>query len=347
MDATKIDNEGNAFDKTLFDQNAVQNMKSEVVTDEKGKKGIKISNITKEQKEVLMTVGIVGAGLAAGAGAFSLFSFANPDEVIEITPTDTKPENATNTNHNETATESVVIYTDAPFADEVNDNMAFKEAFETAREQIDGGGGVFEWRGNIYNTYSEDEWNTMSEEDKNEYFNSIDANIISDVENSKHDSNDIPTTEPEPNPEPTPIPQPQPSPDNPQPTPEPVPVVIQGIDYDGNGVADVFIIDADGNETPDIMIDSNLDGNLDQLVLNVDINDPNSNIGDHPVQEINISSSELQKISGVEVVTIDGEKIDSPITSNEVAYNDEVDNFSDDDLNPNFDNDLDMSDYNV
>lgn len=334
MDATKIDNEGNAFDKTLFDQNAVQNMKSEMVTDEKGKKGIKIYNITKEQKEVLMTVGIVGAGLAVGAGAFSLFSFANPEEAIETTLTDTKPENATNTNHSEIATESVVIYTDAPFADEVNDNMAFKEAFETAREQVDGGGGFFEWHGKLYNTYSKDEWENMSDEDKSDYLNSIDTDFV-------------PSPNPEPNPEPTPIPepQPQPSPDNPQPTPEPVPVVIQGIDYDGNGVADVFIIDADGNETPDIMIDSNLDGNLDQLVLNVDINDPSFNIAEHPVQEINIPSSELQEVSGVAVVTIDGEGIESPTTSNEVVYNDEVDNFSDDDLNPNFDNDIDMSDY--
>lgn len=47
----------------------------------------------------------------------------------------------------------------------VNDNMSFADAFEAARAEV-GPGGVFIWRGGVYGTYSQDEWNAMSPEDR-------------------------------------------------------------------------------------------------------------------------------------------------------------------------------------
>lgn len=47
----------------------------------------------------------------------------------------------------------------------VDDSMSFGEAFELARSQV-GAGGVFTWRGHIFNTYTADEWKAMSSEDK-------------------------------------------------------------------------------------------------------------------------------------------------------------------------------------
>ena len=47
----------------------------------------------------------------------------------------------------------------------VDDSMSFKEAFETARAQV-GGGGVFTWHGKIFNTYTAEEWKAMSNDDK-------------------------------------------------------------------------------------------------------------------------------------------------------------------------------------
>lgn len=47
----------------------------------------------------------------------------------------------------------------------VDDSMSFNQAFETARAQV-GAGGVFTWRGNIFNTYTADEWKAMSNDDK-------------------------------------------------------------------------------------------------------------------------------------------------------------------------------------
>lgn len=51
---------------------------------------------------------------------------------------------------------------------EVSDSMSFAEAFEAARDQV-GAGGVFRWHGGIYNTYTAEEWNGMSEAEKNDF----------------------------------------------------------------------------------------------------------------------------------------------------------------------------------
>ncbi len=51
---------------------------------------------------------------------------------------------------------------------DVSDDMSFGEAFAAAREEV-GAGGVFEWKGNLYNTYVESEWDAMSASDKAEF----------------------------------------------------------------------------------------------------------------------------------------------------------------------------------
>ena len=55
-----------------------------------------------------------------------------------------------------------------PMATSINDEMSFSEAFAAARKEV-GPGGVFEWRGNVYNTYYAEEWNAMSQEEKDEF----------------------------------------------------------------------------------------------------------------------------------------------------------------------------------
>lgn len=48
----------------------------------------------------------------------------------------------------------------------VSDQLSFRHAFDAARAEV-GPGGVFEWRGHIYNTYTAAEWKAMSHEEKN------------------------------------------------------------------------------------------------------------------------------------------------------------------------------------
>lgn len=65
----------------------------------------------------------------------------------------------------------------------VNDGMSFGEAFAAARAEV-GAGGAFEWRGGIYGTYTENEWNSMSPAERAEYGSHFDwGGISSEPEN--------------------------------------------------------------------------------------------------------------------------------------------------------------------
>lgn len=80
---------------------------------------------------------------------------------------------------------------EVPVATSVNDDMSFTDAFNAAREEV-GSGGVFEWHGYIYSTFTDDEWDSMSEAEREEYgshFNwtpedsdDVTASVASDVD---------------------------------------------------------------------------------------------------------------------------------------------------------------------
>lgn len=54
----------------------------------------------------------------------------------------------------------------------VDQTKDFTTAFNEARDTV-GPGGVFEYQGKLYNTYTEDEWNKMSAEDQNAFAQSV------------------------------------------------------------------------------------------------------------------------------------------------------------------------------
>lgn len=54
---------------------------------------------------------------------------------------------------------------DTPISETVSDDMDFSDAFDAARAEV-GPGGIFQWHGNIYSTCTTDEWNSMSDEDR-------------------------------------------------------------------------------------------------------------------------------------------------------------------------------------
>lgn len=62
----------------------------------------------------------------------------------------------------------------AEVSDVVTDDMSFSEAFTAARADI-GPGGVFEWNGNLYGTYYKEEWDSLSPEETEEYWASVEA----------------------------------------------------------------------------------------------------------------------------------------------------------------------------
>lgn len=55
---------------------------------------------------------------------------------------------------------------------EVEPGQSFEDAFAEARAEV-GPGGVFHWNGGVYGTYYEDEWNAMTEEERQEWAESV------------------------------------------------------------------------------------------------------------------------------------------------------------------------------
>lgn len=65
------------------------------------------------------------------------------------------------------------------------DGQSFKEAFDAARAEL-GPGAVFRWRGNLFNTYTEDEWNSMSDEDKEQFTKNLNPEVSpSDIDTAQ------------------------------------------------------------------------------------------------------------------------------------------------------------------
>ena len=64
-----------------------------------------------------------------------------------------------------------------PVATSVDDSMSFDEAFAAARAET-GPGGAFEWHGQIYGTYTADEWSGMTAAEKAEYGDHFNWNRI-------------------------------------------------------------------------------------------------------------------------------------------------------------------------
>ncbi len=57
-------------------------------------------------------------------------------------------------------------------ASSVSEGSSFSEAFAAARAEV-GSGGVFEWNGNLYNTFYADEWDEMTTEQKQEFSSNV------------------------------------------------------------------------------------------------------------------------------------------------------------------------------
>lgn len=62
----------------------------------------------------------------------------------------------------------------------INDDMSFGEAFAAARAEL-GPGEVFQWRGNMYNTYTAEEWDAQQNTESEEV-ESVEVEVIASVE---------------------------------------------------------------------------------------------------------------------------------------------------------------------
>lgn len=108
------------------------------------------------------------SGILLGAG----LSYAG--QTIAATKTDVPEENAdatgTEAQQADTATETALSVA------QMHNDLSFGEAFAAARAEV-GPGGVFIWHGGIYNTYTADEWNAMTPEQKNDFAHQVNPEV--------------------------------------------------------------------------------------------------------------------------------------------------------------------------
>lgn len=138
-------------------------------------------------KKVAGVAGVAAAGVAAGA-VFT--SMAKVD--ANTTQASGADANTTQANGADAKTSQAdaahTAHTAVPAGNvkvaEVSDDMSFDEAFASARKQV-GAGGVFEWRGKLYGTYYKNEWDAMSQADKDQYA----ANVFGTPQAKVHNDN--------------------------------------------------------------------------------------------------------------------------------------------------------------
>lgn len=142
-------------DETTFGQN--QNSAQAAVAAMPAEESINKKNAARWQ-----TVAIGGVtGIAMGAAAFRAFeTLASDEEAVELVE-------GGETDGAATAEAAGATVTEVHQAT-VDQNLSFGEAFAAARAEV-GAGGVFIWHGQLYNTFTAEEWQGMSDAQRDEF----------------------------------------------------------------------------------------------------------------------------------------------------------------------------------
>lgn len=116
----------------------------------------KISDFNAQSKGSWEQVTIGGvAGIVFGVGAATFTNARTAQEEGK-------------TAHAHEALEPEVNEENVPMATCVDDGMTFSQAFSAARLEV-GPGGVFEWHGKLYGTFTADEWAKMTAEQRHDF----------------------------------------------------------------------------------------------------------------------------------------------------------------------------------
>ena len=221
--------------------------------------------------------GIPGIMLGSAGTVFAAQAPLHDDEAIEdVNEEAVEPaieEDTTSSDENNTvADESNVpeIGETVEVASNVNDGMSFSEAFASARAEV-GPGGVFVWNGNVYSTYYEEEWDNMTDEQKEEFSDALHNTASSATEqsstpeyaNNYHEASNVEGGV-------------QVVSDEIVETEDGQVVRVTGVvvdghygevyDYDNDGQADAALIDTNDDGRPDLaMVDENGDGYISEV----------------------------------------------------------------------------------
>lgn len=154
-------------EETIYDQK--NGLENEETTVENENKDMETTQEPKENRSRRWVEAGIGAGTGVAAGIIgTLFTSGTIPTAEEETGGNEEGSGVID----DGLTTPVVTDGQLPIAHGVNDNMSFGEAFRTAHDEV-GPGGVFEWHGQLYGTYTAAEWNSLSSEEKLEYNNHL------------------------------------------------------------------------------------------------------------------------------------------------------------------------------
>lgn len=168
---------------------------------------------------------------------------------------------------------------------QVNDDASFSQAFADARAQV-GAGGAFEWRGHVYSTYYEEEWNNMSAEERANYQSKIDYETVTGDTQEMKPTSATTTTEPTIAPN-TELVDEQPNQGG---------IKVLGVeaitDAEGNPMT-VAAVEIEGNQA--ILVDVDNNGMMDVVVVDENHDCQISRNEIYDVSEAQISTADLQQ----------------------------------------------------
>lgn len=266
-----------------------QNQTEETIVKTPGKKSNKGEKVT-------YAAGGFAAGLASGVAGSAFAASPNKDEVI-VTAETSEAEEATAVQQETVAPvqetpqpapnpEEVLLATDEGIRiAQVNDDASFSQAFADARAQV-GAGGAFEWRGHVYSTYYEEEWNKMSAEERANYQSKIDYETVTGDTQEMKPTSATTTTEPAIAPN-TELVDEQPNQGG---------IKVLGVeavtDAEGNPMT-VAAVEIEGNQA--ILVDVDNNGMMDVAVVDENHDCQISRNEIYDVSEAQISTADLQQ----------------------------------------------------
>ncbi|HAK76312.1 MAG TPA: hypothetical protein DCM71_05250 [Runella sp.] len=151
---------------------------TDVLNDASGQISTKSSSkLTARQKAAISTATILLGGGAAFAAVNWDKIVNKPEEPTAPLPTPTpSPEEPTApVKHNHVSVVqngTIKPNQNIDIAGGINENMTFDEAYAAARAEV-GPGGVFSWHGNVYNTFTVEEWQSLSIAQRQEFLSDI------------------------------------------------------------------------------------------------------------------------------------------------------------------------------
>lgn len=134
---------------------------------------------TKKSSTLKQAAVAAGSGLLVGAIIPPLMGMKSPDSNEDTTA---KPEGG---NHSEVLTNPEWVDDNIMVATTVGEDMTFGQAFATARAEV-GPGGCFEWHGNVYGTYTAEEWNALSPSEQAAWNDHFSWNHIDHSQSNTH-----------------------------------------------------------------------------------------------------------------------------------------------------------------